>query len=62
MKKLLMGSMLLMVVAAFASNKESKNVYAFEQRYNVKDTVPKDTSDTTHKPDLLLLEKLLSKN
>ena len=63
MKKLLLGSMLLMLVAAYASNKgESKKVYAFEQRYNTRDTVPKDTSDTTHKPNSLVIANLLAKN
>jgi hypothetical protein len=63
MKKLLLGSMLLMLVAAYASNKgESKKVYAFDQRYNTRDTVPKDTSDTTHKPNSLVIANLLAKN
>lgn len=62
MKKLLLGSMLLMVVAAFATNKETKKVYAFEHKYSIRDTVPTDTSDTTHTPDSLFLAKMLAKN
>jgi len=62
MKKLLFGSMLLMLVAAYASNKENKSTYAFAQRNAITDTVPQDTSDTTHHPDSLFLANFLAKN
>jgi len=64
MKKLLFGSMLFMLVAAYASNKDSKSPLAFAQSHwnNISDTVPQDTSDTTHKPDSLFLANFLAKN
>jgi hypothetical protein len=65
MKKLLFGSMMLMLVAAYASNKDNKNGAAFAQSNwnNITDTVPKDTSDTTHKPpQSLFIANLLAKN
>lgn len=64
MKKLLFGSMMLMLVAAYASNKDNKSSYAFAQSNwnNISDTVPQDTSDTTHKPDSIFLANFLAKN
>ena len=63
MKKLLFGSMMLMLVAAYASNKDNKSGAAFAQSNwnNIRDTVPKDTSDTTHKPESLFIADLLAK-
>lgn len=63
MKKLLFGSMMLMLVAAYASNKDNKSGLAFAQSTwnNIRDTVPKDTSDTTHMPDSLFIADLLAK-
>ena len=64
MKKLLFGSMMLMLVATYAANKNNKSALAFAQTKwnNITDTVPKDTSDTTHKPDSLFIANLLAKN
>lgn len=64
MKKLLFAGMTLMLVAAYASNKDNKTSYAFAQSHwnNITDTVPQDTSDTTHKPDSILLANFLAKN
>jgi hypothetical protein len=53
MKKLLIAGALLMSVAAIqASNQKGKTGLAFAQTQwsMVTDTVPKDTTDTTHKP------------
>jgi len=60
MKKLLFAGMLLLSVAAIhASNNGGKNAYALygqdvmaniANRNFINDTVPKDTTDTTHKP------------
>ena len=62
MKKLLFGSMLLMLVAAYASkDNNSGATFAKANWNNIKDTVPKDTSDTTHKPDSQMLADLLAK-
>jgi len=62
MKKLLFGSMLLMLVAAYASNKDNKSGMAYAQSKwnNITDTVPKDTSDTTHHPDSLFLASVIN--
>ena len=64
MKKLLFGSMVFMLVAAYASNKDSKSPLAFAQSHwnNISDTVPQDTSDTTDKPDSIFLANFLAKN
>ncbi|MEP6846109.1 MAG: hypothetical protein ABI861_08895 [Panacibacter sp.] len=63
MKKLLFGSMMLMLVATYASTKEKKSSLAFAQSTwnNLRDTLPQDTSDTTHKPDSLFLAGMLAK-
>lgn len=55
--------MMLMLVAAYASNKDNKSNVAFAQSNwnNTRDTVPKDTSDTTHKPESLFIADLLAK-
>jgi hypothetical protein len=53
MKKLLIAGALLMSLAAIqASTEKGKTGLAFAQNQwtNVRDTVPKDTTDTTHKP------------
>ena len=64
MKKLLFGSMMLMLVATYAANKDNKSSAAFAKSNwnNITDTVPKDTSDTTHKPQSLFVANLLAKN
>ena len=55
MKKLLIAGALLMSVAAIQASKQSgKTGLAFAQAQGtvITDTVPNDTSDTTHKPEL----------
>jgi hypothetical protein len=54
--------MLLMLVAAYASNKDNKSGMAYAQSKwnNITDTVPKDTSDTTHHPDSLFLASVIN--
>lgn len=63
MKKLLLGSMLFMLVAAYASSTGNKGASALAQSNwnNITDTVPRDTTDTTHKPPSLYLADLLAK-
>ena len=63
MKKLLLGSSLLMLVAAYASNKNDKSSFAFsESRWNTTDTVPKkDTTDTPHLANVVVLTELAKK-
>jgi hypothetical protein len=64
MKKLLFGSALLIGGVVYASIQSEKNSSAFVQSQwqNITDTVPRDTSDTTHKPDSLYLANFLAKN
>lgn len=52
--------MLLMLVAAYASNKNDKSSIAFSHsQWNTNDTVPKkDTSDTPHVAHVLVLADL----
>ena len=52
MKKLLIAGALLMSVAAIQASKQTgKTALALSQaKWNITDTVPKDTTDTTHKP------------
>ena len=56
--------MMLMLVATYAANKDNKSGATFAQGNwnNIRDTVPKDTSDTTHKPQSLFIANLLAKN
>lgn len=64
MKKLLLGSALLVAGATFALTTEAKSSekLANHQWQNISDTTPQDTSDTTHKPDSLFLANFLAKN
>ena len=53
MKKVLIAGALLMSVAAIQASKQTGKTglaFAQSQRTSIIDTVPKDTSDTTHKP------------
>ncbi|MBG9378065.1 hypothetical protein I5907_17640 [Panacibacter sp. DH6] len=61
MKKLLFAGMLLITGAAFAISSDKGTTGDFSQYAfnNIKDTVPQDTSDTTHKPDSIFLANIL---
>lgn len=51
MKKLLIAGALLMSVAAIQASKTEKTDLALAQaKWNITDTVPQDTTDTTHQP------------
>jgi hypothetical protein len=64
MKHLLLACTILTAGMVYASNFEGKKQasYADDRRYIITDTVPRDTADTTHKPDSIFLTQFLKKN
>lgn len=63
MKSLLLACTILTAGMVYASSVEGKKHAAYAaDRSVITDTVPRDTSDTTHKPDSIFLSQFLKKN
>jgi len=64
MKNLLLACAILTAGVVYASNFQGERHanYAGDGKYIITDTVPRDTADTTHKPDSIFFSHFLKNN